>query len=104
VVVAEGNQGGEMVRHTIKTADPRLNVQIVHASRGKYARAEPVAALFEQKRCHLVGAFPELEDQLCVWEPLSGEESPDRLDAMVWGLTACMLGKGETSSGKVAGF
>lgn len=104
VVVAEGNQGGEMVRHTIQTEDRNLNVQIVHASRGKAARAEPIAAKFEKGEAHIVGSIAELEDQLCVWEPLSGEESPDRLDAMVWGLTACLLGKGVTDSGKLAGF
>lgn len=104
VVVAEGNQGGEMVRHTVQTEDSDVNVQIVHASRGKAARAEPIAAKFEKGTAHMVGAHPNLEDQCCVWEPLSGEASPDRLDAMVWGLTACLLGKGITDTGKLAGF
>lgn len=114
-IVAEGNQGGEMVRHTIQTEiDSRnskghgvvsLPVQIVHASRGKAARAEPISALHEQGKVHFVGSkMSELEDQLCVWEPLSGEGSPDRLDAMVWGVTACILGKGVTDSGKLKGF
>lgn len=103
VVIAEGNQGGEMVKHTIQTQNKNINVQIVHASRGKAARAEPVAALFEQKRCHLVGNFNEMEDQLCVWEPLSGDESPDRLDSVVWGLTALMIGKGEVGQGVIKG-
>lgn len=104
VVVAEGNQGGEMVRHTIHTRNKNINVKIVHASRGKYARAEPVAALFEQERAHLVGSFQEMEDQLCVWEPLSGEESPDRLDSVVWGLTELMIGKGDTGEGTLKGL
>ena len=102
-VVAEGNQGGEMVRHTIHTRDKNVPVTIVYASRGKAARAEPVAALFEQNRCHMTGKLSQLEDQLCVWEPLSGKESPDRLDAMVWGVTFCMLGAGQSGQGKLEG-
>jgi phage terminase large subunit-like protein len=102
-VIAEGNQGGEMVRHTIQTEDSSVAVKIVYASRGKIARAEPVAALFEQGRSHIVGSLPVLEDQLCVWEALSGEESPDRLDAMVWGLTELQVGKGITGVGFLAG-
>lgn len=91
-IVAEGNQGGEMVRHTIHTGDPNLPVRIVHASRGKAARAEPVAALYEQGRIHHALALPDLEDQLVTWEPLSGMESPDRLDALVWAITELFLG------------
>ncbi len=90
-IVAEGNQGGEMVRHTIQSARGNAPVTIVHASRGKAARAEPVAALYEQCRIKHVAAFPELDDQLCTWEPLSGQASPDRLDALVWALTSLML-------------
>jgi phage terminase large subunit-like protein len=90
-IIAEGNQGGDLVRHTITTVRPNLPIRIVHASRSKQARAEPVAALYEQKKVSHVGAFPELEDQLCTWEPLSGMPSPDRLDALVWALTALML-------------
>lgn len=102
-IVAEGNQGGEMVRHTIHTEDMAVPVKIVHASRGKAARAEPVSALFEQDRAHMVGNCSDLEDQLCVWEPLSGIGSPDRLDAMVWGITELTLGKGFCGEGKVVG-
>ena len=90
-IVAEGNQGGDMVRHTIQTQWPAAPVKIVHASRGKYARAEPVAALYEQNRVRHHGNLDMLEDQLVSWEPLSGLESPDRLDAMVWGLTELMI-------------
>lgn len=86
-IVAEGNQGGELVRHTISTVRPNLPVRIVYASRGKQARAEPIASLYEQGRVHHVGAFPELEDQMSTWEPLTGDGSPDRLDSVVWGLT-----------------
>lgn len=89
--VAEGNQGGEMVRHTITSVMPNAPVTIVHASRGKYARAEPVAALYEQDKISHAGSFPELEDQMCVWEPLGDLPSPDRIDAMVWAFTALML-------------
>lgn len=88
-IVAETNNGGEMVGQTIRTVDPRVAYTAVHASRGKATRAEPVAALYEQGRVHHVGAFPELEDQLCSWLP--GEDSPDRLDALVWALTDLML-------------
>jgi predicted phage terminase large subunit-like protein len=90
-IIAEGNQGGELVSHTIKTANPNLPVKIVHASRGKMARAEPVAALYEQGRVTHVKPFPELEDQMCTWEPLGSMGSPDRLDALVWALTELMV-------------
>lgn len=65
-IVAEGNQGGDLVRYTIDTAQPNLPIRIVHAMRSKQARAEPVAALYEQNKVFHVGAFPELEDQMCV--------------------------------------
>jgi phage terminase large subunit-like protein len=86
-IVAEGNQGGEMVRYTIQTVRKNAPITIVQASRSKQARAEPVAALYEQGKVSHIGAFPELEDQLCSWEPLSGMPSPDRLDALVWAIT-----------------
>lgn len=84
-IVVEVNAGGDMIKHTIHTIDPRARVIEVRAKRGKYTRAEPVAALYEQGRIHHVGAFPLLEDQLCNWVP--GNDSPDRLDALVWGFT-----------------
>lgn len=89
-IVAESNQGGDMVRLTIQTVDPRVPVRLVRASRGKQARAEPVAALYEQGRMHHVETFAELEDQCCTWTPESGA-SPDRLDALVWAATDLML-------------
>lgn len=89
--VAEGNQGGDMVRHTINSARPNAPVTIVHASRGKQARAEPIAALYEQNKISHCGVFPDLEDQQCTWEPLGDMPSPDRIDAMVWAFTALML-------------
>jgi phage terminase large subunit-like protein len=87
-VVAEGNQGGEMVRYTLSTIRPNLPIKIVHASVNKMARAEPIAALSEQARIMFAGKFPELEDQLCTFAPLEGQPSPDRLDAFVWAATA----------------
>jgi phage terminase large subunit-like protein len=92
-IVAEGNQGGEMVTHVLRTAWPDAPVRIVHATRGKATRAEPIAALYEQGRVSHVGGLPQLEDQLCTWMP--GGSSPDRLDALVWALTELMLGRGE---------
>lgn len=88
-IVAEANQGGDMISHTIRTVDPAVPVKLVRASRGKRTRAEPVAALYEQSRVHHAGMFAELEDQLCTWTPDQG--SPDRLDALVWALTELML-------------
>jgi phage terminase large subunit-like protein len=88
-VVAEDNNGGEMVEFTIKTVDPSVRIKRVHASRGKATRAEPVAALYEQGKVHHVGAYPALEDELCLWCP--GDASPNRLDACVWALTELML-------------
>lgn len=89
-LVAEINQGGEMVEATIHTADPRVPVKTIQASRGKLVRAEPVSALAEQGKVHHVGAFPKLEDQMVTWVP--GLKSPDRMDAMVYAITELMLG------------
>lgn len=89
-LVAEVNQGGDMVRHTVYTVDRKVAFKPVRASRGKQIRAEPVAALYEQGRVHHVGQLGALEDQMCTWVP--GEKSPDRLDALVWALTELMIG------------
>ncbi|NMC35307.1 MAG: DNA-packaging protein [Veillonellaceae bacterium] len=86
-IVAEVNNGGEMVQHVLRTILPSVPVTAVHASRGKVVRAEPIAALYEQGRVSHVGTFPELEDQLCSYTGEPGETSPDRMDALVWGLT-----------------
>jgi len=85
-VVVETNQGGEMVTQTLRTVRPGLPVKEVHASRGKSTRAEPISALYEQGVISHVGSFPALEDQLTNWVP--GMTSPDRLDALVWAMTA----------------
>ncbi|MFW2829103.1 DNA-packaging protein [Sphingomonas sp. ID0503] len=96
-VIAEANQGGAMVRSVLHAASVGLPVTLVHASRGKVARAEPVAALYEQGRVAHVGAFPALEDEMCGLIAGGGYEgpgrSPDRADALVWAVTALMLGK-----------
>ena len=85
VIVAEDNNGGEMVEAVIKQVDPSVIVRRVHASRGKATRAEPIAAISEQGRDHHVGSFPALEDELCLWQV--GDASPNRLDAKVWAIT-----------------
>ena len=96
-VVAEANQGGAMVRSVLHAAHIGLPVKLVHASRGKIARAEPVTALYESGRVHHVGAFPRLEDEMCGLLIGGGYEgpgrSPDRADALVWALTELMLGR-----------
>jgi len=91
-IIGEVNNGGDLVETVIRSIDPDVPFSSVHASRGKYARAEPVAALYEQGRVHHVGSLPELEDQQCTWLPTDAE-SPDRIDAAVWGLTSLMLGQ-----------
>lgn len=90
-IVAEVNQGGDMVEHTIRMVDAGAAVRQVRASRGKAVRAEPIAALYEQGRMHHLGVFADLEEQLCGWTP--GEKSPDRCDALVWAATELMLGE-----------
>lgn len=93
-VVAEVNQGGDMVSAILRAIDAGLPITTVRASRGKFTRAEPVAALYEQGRVVHAGTFPDLEDQMCDFGPdgLSGGGSPDRMDALVWALTSLMLG------------
>jgi phage terminase large subunit-like protein len=96
-VVAEGNQGGAMVESVLRGADVDLPVTMVHASLGKSARAEPVAALFERGAAKFAGAFPALEDELAGLVSGGGYDgpgrSPDRADAMVWAMTELMLGR-----------
>jgi phage terminase large subunit-like protein len=88
-LVAEINQGGDMVAEVIRQVDPLVPFKGVHATKGKAARAEPVAALYEQGRVHHVGAGLEaLEDQMCLMTArgFDGRGSPDRVDALVWAL------------------
>ena len=93
-LVVEVNQGGEMVKAVIAEVDRNVPVTSAHARRGKYLRAEPVAQLYEQGRVKHAGAFPALEDEMCDFglDGLSSGRSPDRLDALVWAVTALSYG------------
>ena len=93
-LVAETNQGGDLVEVLLHQVDPTLPVRQVRATRGKWLRAEPVALLYERGLVRHVGHFPDLEDQMCDFGPggLSDGSSPDRLDALVWGITELMRG------------
>jgi phage terminase large subunit-like protein len=93
-VVAERNNGGDLVKSVLRTKNLDLPISLVWASRGKVARAEPVAALSEQNRIKFLGVFPQLEDQLTVItrDGYQGKGSPDRADAMVWAITDLLLG------------
>lgn len=91
-ILAESNFGGAMVESVIRTEWPLAPLKLLHASKGKQARAEPCSALWEQGKAHIVGNLPGLEDQLTSWAPLTSTHSPDRLDAMVWCLSELMLG------------
>lgn len=101
-IIAERNFGGAMVEHVVRTVNRHVPYKEVTASRNKVARAEPVAALYEQGKVHHYGYFQKLEDQMIATGPsgYAGEGSPDRMDAMVWALTELMLGQiGRASSG-----
>lgn len=98
-IVAEVNNGGDLVAHTIHTEDPFAVVRTVSASRGKIVRAEPVVALYEQGRVRHVGVHELLEEQMVTFDPDSGE-SPDRMDALVWGLTDLFLGAKQVKAAK----
>jgi phage terminase large subunit-like protein len=90
-IIAEVNNGGAMVEGTIRAVDPLVSFKSVHASRGKVVRAEPIAALYEQRKVHHVGNFSTLEDQMCAFtsdfDRGRAGYSPDRVDALVWALT-----------------
>jgi phage terminase large subunit-like protein len=92
-IIAERNFAGAMVEHVIRSVDPNVSYKEVSASRGKIARAEPVAALYEQGRVKHVGIFTDLEDELCnmTGSGYAGEGSPDHADALVWALTELMV-------------
>ena len=94
-IVAEVNNGGDLVERLIRTVDPNVPYRGVHATRGKMVRAEPVAALYEQKRVHHMGTFPELENQMCTYTGDRPKPSPDRLDALVWGLSELSKSRGD---------
>ena len=89
-IIGETNNGGDLVKEVLRTASGGRTFRFiaVNASRGKYARAEPIAALYEQGKVHHVGTFPDLEDQMCTWTPKGpADASPDRMDALVWAIT-----------------
>jgi predicted phage terminase large subunit-like protein len=92
-LVAEVNQGGAMVASLIRSVDPMVPFRAVHASKGKVARAEPVAALYEQGRVRHRAAFTALEDQMAAMTVAgyAGRGSPDRVDALVWAITDLMI-------------
>lgn len=92
-IVVEVNQGGDLVKTIIHNIDSNIPIKEVRASTGKFARAEPIAALYEQEKVWHQGNLNELEAELMEYVPLNSKKSPDRLDAMVWGLTYLMLKK-----------
>lgn len=98
-VVAETNQGGDMVESTVRNVDRRVSYRGVRASRGKIVRAEPIAELYERGLVHHVGEFQLLEDEMCSYCGFDNEKSPDRMDALVWALTD--LSKGSSGSGLI---
>lgn len=106
-IIAEANQGGAMVEHTLRVVGRNVPYRAVHASRGKVTRAEPIAALYEQGRVHHVGVFQKLEDQMCAFtsdfDRNRAGYSPDRLDALVWALTE-LNPNTELRTGKIMPF
>ena len=102
-IVAESNQGGDMVEAVIRNVAPDVPVKLVNASRGKRTRAEPISALYEQGRVYHLHAFPDLEEQMVTYSPDSYEGSPDRMDALVWGITELKPDRQE-STGAFAGI
>jgi phage terminase large subunit-like protein len=93
-VVAEANNGGDLVRDLLRSFDRSVPVRLVHASRGKYVRAEPVSALYDQGLVHHLGTFASLEDQMAGFTPdldRDSQGSPDRVNALVWAVTELMI-------------
>jgi hypothetical protein len=103
-IVAEANQGGDMVKAMIHQIDPNTRVILVNATKGKAVRAEPIFGLYEQGRIWHVGEFPQLEAQMVTFNPDAGGASPDRVDALVWGFSELLLNErhptGSTFAGK----
>lgn len=92
-VIAEVNQGGALVEQNVRTVEPNISFKAVRATHGKRTRAEPIAALYQQGKVSHVGYFEKLERQMCTWNPYTAKDSPDRVDANVWGLTELMIGR-----------
>ena len=93
-IIAEVNNGGDLVEKVIRDKDSNVSYRSVRATRGKMLRAEPIAALYEQKRVHHMGIFSDLEQQMCSYVGQL-KPSPDRLNALVWGLTELSKSKGQ---------
>ncbi len=96
-IIAEVNNGGDLVERLLRSIDTNIPYRKVNASRGKMVRAEPIAALYEQKKVRHVGGFAELEQQMCTYDGVRVKPSPDRLDALVWGLTELSRSSGTAS-------
>jgi predicted phage terminase large subunit-like protein len=92
IVIGEVNNGGDFIQEVLNLVGGGVSYKSVHASRGKFTRAEPVAFLYSQGRVNHCGKFPSLEDQMITWSPESGDKSPDRIDALVWGVTELIGG------------
>ena len=103
-IVGEVNNGGDLVERNVQVerADSPP-FKAVHASRGKQVRADPIAALYEQGRVHHLGMFGRLEDQMCAWDPANDDTSPDRMDALVWGITFLDVNKKQAYDGIIRG-
>ena len=93
LIIGETNNGGDMIETILRTIDINIPYKGVHASRGKIIRAEPISALYEQRKVHHVGMFAKLEDQMCDWTPTGNHHSPDRMDALVWVLSELMFSR-----------
>ena len=96
-IIAETNNGGDLVERLLRTIDSNIPYKSVTATRGKMVRAEPIAALYEQRRVHHIGYFAELESQMTTYTGERPKPSPDRLDALVWGLTELSKSKGQVN-------
>ena len=92
-IIGEVNNGGDMIESLLRVVDSSVSYKSVRASRGKAIRAEPVSALYEHGRVKHIKPLTKLENQLTTWCPETSDDSPDRLDALVWGLTELMVGK-----------
>lgn len=105
-IVGEVNNGGDLIETVIRSVSKNVSYKKVHATRDKYTRAEPIAALYEQGKAHLVGEHLELELEMTSWEGKKGEPSPNRIDAMVWGATELMPNKNEIKirSSRTSGY
>ena len=95
MIVAEVNNGGDLVERLLRSIERNIPYKSVHATRGKMVRAEPISALYEQGRVYHLGTFPKLEEQMCSFTGDNKGASPDRLDALVWGLTELSISNGK---------